>query len=183
MFVAADVNRSSTGRRLGIGMRGHGVLSHSVTVDIYVTTRCCGVFRLDRTGNRGLGMADRCLGIPEAIPSGLAAIASGQPLYAEDLLGTSLGERLRRNTPTGMIKVPLLIAHGLYAPLVIASGQDQLVKQRSDAGQNLEYRTYKGADHLSIMAPGSPVVADLLSWTEARLDGEPQGAGCRRISA
>jgi len=52
-----------------------------------------------------------------------------------------------------------------------------LVKQRSEAGQNLEYSTDKGADHLSIMAPGSPVVADLLSWSVARLDGEPQGAG------
>lgn len=112
----------------------------------------------------------------------LTAIASRQPLYAEDPLGGSLGERLRQNMPTAMIKMPLLIAQGLYGPLVTASVQDQFVKQRCDAGRNLEYRTYKGADDLSIMSPGSRFVADLLSWTKARLAGEPQEAGCRRIA-
>jgi 2-polyprenyl-6-methoxyphenol hydroxylase-like FAD-dependent oxidoreductase len=70
--VAADGNRSPTRERLGIGMRGHGQLSHSVTiyfragVDLspllagrdqgvnYVTNPVLrGFFRLDRTGNRG----------------------------------------------------------------------------------------------------------------------------------
>lgn len=70
--VAADGNRSSTRERLGIAMRGHGVLSNSVTiyfrsqVDLapllegrdqgvnYVTNPVLrGFFRLDRTGNRG----------------------------------------------------------------------------------------------------------------------------------
>lgn len=70
--VAADGNRSSTRERLGIGMRGHGLLSHSATiyfraeVDLgpllegryqgvnYVTNPVLrGFFRLDRTGNRG----------------------------------------------------------------------------------------------------------------------------------
>src|SRR5690349_5820939 len=70
--VAADGNRSPTRERLGIAMRGHGVLSNSVTiyfrseVDLapllegrfqgvnYVTNPVLrGFFRLDRTGNRG----------------------------------------------------------------------------------------------------------------------------------
>jgi 2-polyprenyl-6-methoxyphenol hydroxylase-like FAD-dependent oxidoreductase len=70
--VAADGNRSPTRERLGIGMRGHGELSRSVTiyfhagVDLspllagrdqgvnYVTNPVLrGFFRLDRTGNRG----------------------------------------------------------------------------------------------------------------------------------
>ena len=70
--VAADGNRSPTRERLAIGMRGHGQLSHSVTiyfragVDLspllagrdqgvnYVTNPVLrGFFRLDRTGNRG----------------------------------------------------------------------------------------------------------------------------------
>jgi 2-polyprenyl-6-methoxyphenol hydroxylase-like FAD-dependent oxidoreductase len=70
--VAADGNRSPTRARLGIGMRGHGLLSNSVTiyfradVDLapllegryqgvnYVTNPVLrGFFRLDRTGNRG----------------------------------------------------------------------------------------------------------------------------------
>ncbi len=70
--VAADGNRSPTREQLGIAMRGHGVLSHSVTIyfragaDLspllqgrdqgvnYVTNPVLrGFFRLDRTGNRG----------------------------------------------------------------------------------------------------------------------------------
>jgi 2-polyprenyl-6-methoxyphenol hydroxylase-like FAD-dependent oxidoreductase len=71
-LVAADGNRSRIREQLGIGMRGHGLLSHSVTiyfraeVDLgpllegrdqgvnYVTNPVLrGFFRLDRTGNRG----------------------------------------------------------------------------------------------------------------------------------
>jgi 2-polyprenyl-6-methoxyphenol hydroxylase-like FAD-dependent oxidoreductase len=70
--VAADGNRSRAREWLGIGMRGHGLLSNSITiyfraeVDLapllegryqgvnYVTNPVLrGFFRLDRTGNRG----------------------------------------------------------------------------------------------------------------------------------
>ena len=70
--VAADGNRSPTRERLGIGMRGHGLLSHSITIyfraeaDLgpllrdrnqgvhYVTNPLMrGFFRLDRSGNAG----------------------------------------------------------------------------------------------------------------------------------
>ena len=70
--VAADGNRSRIREQLGIAMRGHGLLSNSITiyfraeVDLapllagrdqgvnYVTNPVLrGFFRLDRTGNRG----------------------------------------------------------------------------------------------------------------------------------
>ncbi|HEX6520747.1 MAG TPA: FAD-dependent monooxygenase [Streptosporangiaceae bacterium] len=70
--VAADGNRSPTRERLGIGMGGHGLLSHSITIyfralaDLgpllrdrnqgvhYVTNPLMrGFFRLDRSGNAG----------------------------------------------------------------------------------------------------------------------------------
>jgi 2-polyprenyl-6-methoxyphenol hydroxylase-like FAD-dependent oxidoreductase len=71
-LVAADGNRSKIRDQLGIAMRGHGLLSHSITiyfhaeVDLspllegrdqgvnYVTNPVLrGFFRLDRSGNRG----------------------------------------------------------------------------------------------------------------------------------
>lgn len=71
-LVAADGNRSRIREQLGIGMRGHGLLSNSITiyfragVDLapllegrdqgvnYVTNPVLrGFFRLDRSGNRG----------------------------------------------------------------------------------------------------------------------------------
>ncbi|MGH3151765.1 MAG: FAD-dependent monooxygenase [Streptosporangiaceae bacterium] len=70
--IAADGNRSPVREQLGIGMRGHGLLSHSITVyfralaDLgplladrnqgvhYVTNSLMrGFFRLDRSGNAG----------------------------------------------------------------------------------------------------------------------------------
>ncbi|CND52227.1 FAD binding domain-containing protein [Mycobacterium tuberculosis] len=68
--VAADGNRSPIRERLGIGMRGHGRLSHSATIYfradcrellrgtelgvIYVTNPALrGFFRFERTGDRG----------------------------------------------------------------------------------------------------------------------------------
>jgi 2-polyprenyl-6-methoxyphenol hydroxylase-like FAD-dependent oxidoreductase len=70
--VAADGNRSPVREQLGIGMRGHGLLSHSITIyfralaDLgpllkdrnqgvhYVTNPLMrGFFRLDRSGNAG----------------------------------------------------------------------------------------------------------------------------------
>lgn len=70
--IAADGNRSPIRERLGISMRGHGLLSHSITIyfhaqaDLgpllagrdqgvnYVTNPVLrGFFRLDRSGNRG----------------------------------------------------------------------------------------------------------------------------------
>jgi 2-polyprenyl-6-methoxyphenol hydroxylase-like FAD-dependent oxidoreductase len=71
-LIAADGNRSPTRERLGIGMHGHGLLSHSITIyfralaDLgpllqdrnqgvhYVTNPLMrGFFRLDRSGNAG----------------------------------------------------------------------------------------------------------------------------------
>jgi 2-polyprenyl-6-methoxyphenol hydroxylase-like FAD-dependent oxidoreductase len=70
--VAADGNRSPVRQRLGIGMRGHGVLSDSITIYfhaeedllpllagrnqgvLYITNPVLrGFFRLDRSGNAG----------------------------------------------------------------------------------------------------------------------------------
>lgn len=123
-------------------------------------------------------MARRCLDIPEAIPSVLVSIAARRDPFSANLLGGGLGARLRQNTPTGAIHAPLLIAQGLFDPLVVPSIQEAYVRARCAAGQRLQYHLYEGRDHLSILAPGSPLVGDLLSWTQARLQDEPEKPGC-----
>jgi hypothetical protein len=42
----------------------------------------------------------------------------------------------------------------------------------------LEYRTYAGRDHLSVVAPDSPLTRDLVQWTQDRLDKIPMSANC-----
>ena len=122
--------------------------------------------------------AKRCLDIPEAIPSGLSALVSRQPIYAADPVSGALGRWLAENTPTGAIKSPLLIAQGLNDPLVTPRVQRAYVNRLCHSGQSLEYRTYRGRDHLSLLWPGSSLVPYLLAWTQARFAGRPGERGC-----
>lgn len=52
------------------------------------------------------------------------------------------------------------------------------VNQRSAAGQPVEYVTYRGRDHLSVLRPGSRLVAFLLAWTQARFAGRAHQDAC-----
>jgi pimeloyl-ACP methyl ester carboxylesterase len=122
--------------------------------------------------------ANRCLDIPEAIPSVVTTILSRQPIYAVTPLGGALGRRLAENTPIGPIKVPLLIAQALDDHLVLPAMQRSYINRLCDSGQSVEYRTYRSRDHLSLVWPGSRLVANLLAWTEARFAARPQESGC-----
>jgi hypothetical protein len=122
--------------------------------------------------------ADRCLDLPDAIPSAVTAMLSRQPIYAVTPLAGALGRRLAQNTPTGPIKVPLLIAQGDDDDVVLPSLQRSYVNQLCHSGQSVEYRIYRRRDHNSLVWPGSRLVRDLLAWTEARFAGRPQESGC-----
>jgi hypothetical protein len=71
-----------------------------------------------------------------------------------------------------------LIAQGLADDLVRPDVQSRFVRGRCDAGEGLEYRTYAGRDHLSVVAPDSPLTRDLVQWTRDRLDKIPMSAKC-----
>lgn len=122
--------------------------------------------------------ARRCLELPEALPSVLTTLLSRQPLYAVDPLAGALGRRLQENAPTGSISVPLLIAQGGADPLVLPRVQRAYVNQRCAAGQPVEYVTYRGRDHLSVLWPNSRLVPFLLAWTEARFAGRTHQRTC-----
>jgi uncharacterized membrane protein HdeD (DUF308 family)/alpha-beta hydrolase superfamily lysophospholipase len=122
--------------------------------------------------------ADRCLDIPDAIPSAITALLSREPVYAVPPLDGALGRRLAENTPTGPIKVPLLIAQGLDDEVVLPSAQRSYVNRLCHSGQSVEYQTYRRRDHNSLVWPGSRMVPNLLAWTEARFAGRAQPSGC-----
>ena len=122
--------------------------------------------------------AERCLDIPDAIPSVVTAKVSRQPIYAVDPLAGALGRRLAENTPRGSIKVPLLIAQGKDDQLVPASVQRSYVNQRCHAGQHVEYVTYQNGEHVSIVWSSSQLVPFLLAWSEARFAGRPVENRC-----
>lgn len=73
---------------------------------------------------------------------------------------------------------PLLIAQGLADDLVLPEIQERFVRRRCDAGQALAYRTYPGRDHLSVVAPDSPLTPDLVAWTRDRIAGVTAPVEC-----
>jgi alpha-beta hydrolase superfamily lysophospholipase len=94
----------------------------------------------------------------------------------------ALQNRLEQNTPNGPIKAPVAIAQGLADTVVPPSATNEYVDERCAAGQSLEYWTFAGQDHLTIVQPGTPLEEPLIKWTAARFANEPHPAGCVRES-
>lgn len=133
-----------------------------------------------RLGARQLArdIARRCLDGRRMLASVAEAHLLGGSIFAADPSTGALGARLRQNVPDGHIAAPLLIAQGLDDPLVLADVQTAFVADRCRAGQALTYLTYPGRDHLSLIAPNSPLIAVLLAWSVGRLEGAPAEDRC-----
>ena len=123
-------------------------------------------------------IADRCLAGHGALFSVAEALLAGGSLFVQAPIGGTLGERLAQNTPNRPLQQPLLIAQGLADDLVLPHVQTRFVGARCDAGQDLEYRTYSGRDHLSVVAADSPLTSELVQWTWDRFQNVPWSANC-----
>lgn len=123
-------------------------------------------------------MAARCLAEPGALVSVGEALSMDQPLWTTEPTSGPLGERLAENVPTGPIPAPLLLAQGRADTLILPSTQDAYVGERCTAGYPVDYRTYEGRDHVSLVQADSLLAPDLLRWTEARFAGEAPTPTC-----
>src|SRR5216110_1895903 len=112
---------------------------------------------------------------PERIEA-LAATFDGPALAMNS--NKPLQARLEQNTADGSIQAPVVIAQGLSDIVVPASATDVYVEERSSAGQRLEYWTFAGRDHITIVQPGTPLEELLITWTTARFANEPPASGC-----
>jgi pimeloyl-ACP methyl ester carboxylesterase len=110
----------------------------------------------------------------------LAATFDGPALATSS--NKALQARLEQNAADGLIKAPVLIAQGLSDIVVPPQATDAYVEERCSAGQRLEYWTFAGRDHFTIVQPGAPLEEMLIRWTMARFADEPQATGCVRKS-
>jgi alpha-beta hydrolase superfamily lysophospholipase len=128
-------------------------------------------------------MINLCAFVPPEDPQRIAALAA---TFDGPALATSsnkaLQARLEQNTADGLIKAPVVIVQGLSDTVVPPSATDAYVEERCAAGQRLEYWTFAGLDHLSILRPGTPLEEPLIRWTTARFANEPQATDCVRKS-
>lgn len=125
--------------------------------------------------------AARCLSGPEVLVSAGTAVAT-PPYFSKDPARGPLGARLAQNVPTGPIEAPLMVAQGLADTLILPDVQARWVAERCAEGQQVEYRTYQGFDHVSVvLGAKSPLPDDLVAWTQDRFDDKPQPSRCRTI--
>lgn len=117
---------------------------------------------------------------PEVFVSILSALglARDPAIFTTDPTTGAFGARLRQNVPTGTIEAPLLIAQGQTDPLVLPGVQQRYAAQRCADGQQLEYRTYPDRDHVGLVTADSPLIPDLLGWTQARFAAAPATSNC-----
>jgi len=125
----------------------------------------------------------RCTDEPATLVSVASLLLAGQSPFSKNLGGEPLRARLRQNSPAQPFAVPTFIGQGLSDQVVDPAVQSRFVAQLCSAGQRIDYRTYPGRDHLGVIEEGSPLVPDLLSWTEARLRGAPAPSNCAAARA
>ena len=125
-------------------------------------------------------MSTRCLSEPGVLVSLINAIAidKDKTIFSKDPTSGAMGVRLRENTPVLPIPFPLFVAQGAADTLVVPGVQDAYVRGRCAAGQELLYKKYQGKDHMGVVAPDSPLIADLLSWTQDRIKGLGAEGNC-----
>jgi pimeloyl-ACP methyl ester carboxylesterase len=132
---------------------------------------------------QALDAARQIVNLCESVPPGdserieaLAGTFDGPALATSS--NKALQARLEQNTPDALINVPVVITQGLSDNVVPSRATDAYVEERCSAGQRLEYWTFAGRDHFTILQPGTPLEELLIRWTTARFADEPQATGC-----
>ncbi|HLA63953.1 MAG TPA: lipase family protein [Rhodothermales bacterium] len=127
-------------------------------------------------------MAARCTSEPGVLASVLSslAVSHDRPIFQLDLTTGPLARRLAENVPRGPFTQPLLIAQGGDDEVIAPGIQDAYVASLCASGQPLDYRTYPGKSHMSVLGEDSALPADLAQWTRDRLDGLPPNDTCLR---
>lgn len=129
-------------------------------------------------------LSERCLADPRVYVSIVEALAifSDRAVFSPPLTTGPMLAHLQENTPTLPIPAPVLLAQGLADPLVVPRVQRAYVQRLCDSGQALEYITVPGKDHVGLVEAASPLVPQLIKWTEDRLAGIPAANACPALS-
>jgi alpha-beta hydrolase superfamily lysophospholipase len=162
-----------------------GRILSSYTITAYSSTYPdVGFDNYVRVGIRWLAhdMATRCMEGRKALFLVGQSMLAGGSIFSTDITAGSAGERLRSNIPYGPIAAPLWIAQGDSDQLVLPEIQDPFVEQLCAGGRSLEYATYAGRDHLSLVANDSPYAGDLIKWTKDRFENKPAPQGCAKTA-
>lgn len=168
--------KSSKGGMFGKIVSSYLVVAYAQTyADVKIDEYVSGAARLI-AGD----IAKRCVAGYQTLFSVLeTSLLPADGIFSLDPTSGPLGARLAENTPTNIIPAPLLIAQGEIDDLVVPEVQKRFVTARCSVGQRVDYRTYPGRDHVSIVAPDSPLAPELVRWTRDRFEDKPATSNCR----
>lgn len=115
----------------------------------------------------------------------LAAILRGtqvpNQIFPDRLLEGAFGDRLKAQDPQGPFPAPVMVVQGLADPLVKPDMQHDWVAARCKAGEQIDYRTFPGLSHNSLVAADSPLTPQIVQWTLDRWDGAPATPNCSEL--
>jgi alpha-beta hydrolase superfamily lysophospholipase len=122
--------------------------------------------------------AGRCLDDPKVYLSGLSSLLRHRSIWSVAPDTGAFGDRLRQNIPDQPIGVPVLIAQGGSDTTVPVTIQNGYVQRECATGTKLDYRVYPGRDHVGIFTGNSPLLPELVQWSQERLAGTPATSTC-----
>ncbi len=120
----------------------------------------------------------RCWSDPAMLVNLVQAAVIDRVIWARSPNEGPLAPLLEQNVPRLPIRAPLLIAQGLADTLVLPGAQLEYVNSLCASGQYLDYRTFDGEDHVSVVGLDSPVPGELMGWTRDRFNGVPVVNAC-----
>ncbi|UOQ60290.1 alpha/beta hydrolase [Leucobacter rhizosphaerae] len=112
----------------------------------------------------------------------LSAILTGTQIpnqvFPDEVLDGPFGTTLKAQTPTGPFPAPVMVAQGLADPLVKPQLQHDWVEARCEAGVPIDYRTFPGLSHNTLVDADSPLTPEIVSWTLDRWNGSAPTPNC-----
>ncbi|TDE97647.1 lipase [Occultella glacieicola] len=124
--------------------------------------------------------ASRCTGEGGTLVTILAglSVARDQPIVDPDALAGTFGDRLTENTATGPWAAPVFIGQGEADEVIEFGINTDYVGLLCGQGVDVEFHGYPDGTHMSVLATGSQLNADVVRWTQERLAGSPSEPNC-----
>lgn len=124
---------------------------------------------------------DLCFNGTDVLSAILYGTQAPNQIFPDKLLDGDFGEKLKQQEPVGPFPAPVLVAQGLSDPLVKPAMQYDWVAGRCSAGEQIDYRTYPGLDHNTLVAASSPLTPQVVQWTLDRWEDKPATPNCEDL--
>lgn len=123
-------------------------------------------------------IANLCFTGSDAIAAILRGSQVPNQIFPDSVLEGEFGDRLKAQSPNGPWPAPVLVAQGLSDPLVLPHLQEGWVARACAVGNIIDFRTFVGRDHVSVVASDSPLTDQIVAWTLDRIAGKPGPTAC-----